>query len=266
MYLPAGDHMMERPATCSAALLAAFVLIASEAARADHPLITEDTGVLGAAGRWQLELHGERAHDRVGDAALRRTHASATLARGVSDRLDVQLDLPWGKLEQQDAGGRIAESGVQDVALAAKWRFYENGGFSAVLKPELWLPTGRDEAGLGAGRARWVVGIAAAQEWRSLLLIGHARYTANRNRLGEREALRHTSVALLWAATGRIKLVLDYGRETSPDPGDAAPVRELVYGLLYAVSEDVDLGIGYQQGRSAPAEDRVVRAGIKLRW
>jgi hypothetical protein len=227
--------------------------MACGAAHADHPLITEDTEVLGA-GRWQLELHGQRADDR--DAV--RKHASATLARGLSERLDLQLDLPWGELGH--------ESGIEDVSLAAKWRFYERGGFSAMFKPELTWPTGREEAGLGAGRTGWNAGVAAAQQWRSFELIAHAGYTAHRNRVGEREALRHASLALLWSATQRLRLLLDYGRETSPDAADREPARSLVYGALYALSDDADLGLGYEQGRSAPADDRVLRAGVKLRW
>ena len=233
--------------------LAVLALLAAGTAHADHPLITEDTGVLGA-GRSQLELHGQRSQDHD----LTHTHASATLAHGFTARTDLQLDLPY---ERREEG-----SGVGDVVLAAKWRFYERGGFSAALKPELSLPTGREQDGLGTGKAGWKAGVAAAQEWRSFQLIGHARYTANRNRIGEREALRHASLALLWSATGRLKLLLDYGRETSPDPADEGPARSLVYGVLYALSGDLDLGLGYEQGRSSPAEDRVLRAGMKLRW
>lgn len=206
------------------------------------------------AGRSQLELHGQRAHD----GRSTHTHASATFGHGVAERLDLQADLPT---ERTDEG-----SGLGDVSLAAKWRFYERGGFSAVFKPELSLPTGRDEDGLGAGKAGWKAGLAAAQEWRSLEVIAHARYTANRNRVGEREALRHASLALLWSATERLKLVLDYGRETSPDRADDGPARSRVYGMLYALTPDADLGLGYEQGRSASAEDRVLRAGVKLRW
>jgi len=227
--------------------------MACGAAHADHPLITEDTRVLGT-GRWQLEAHGQRAEDRN----VVQKHASATLARGLTDRLDLQLDLPWGELGH--------ESGIEDLSLAAKWRFYERGGSSAVFKPELTLPTGREAAGLGAGRSGWKAGVAAAQEWRSFELIAHARYTANHNRVGEREALRHASLALLWSATHRLRLLLDYGRDTSRDPGEREPARSLVYGALYALSDDADLGLGYEQGRSAPAEARVLRAGVKLRW
>ncbi|HEX7053110.1 MAG TPA: transporter [Burkholderiales bacterium] len=233
--------------------LALAALVASAAAHADHPLITEDTGVLGA-GVWQIELHGER----VRDGGARRTHLGATLGRGVTERLDLQLDLPYERLEH--------ESGLQDVSLATKWRFFQRGGTSAMLKPELSLPTGREQDGLGAGRVGWSAGAALAQQWRSFELIGHLRYTANRNRVGEREALRHASAALVWSAAERLRLVLDYARDTSPDPARSAPERTLVLGALFALSDTAELGIGQAQGRSASAEDRSLRAGVKLRW
>jgi hypothetical protein len=234
-------------------------------AQADHPLITEDTGVLGA-GRSQLELHGSRGVDTVDGETERITHFSATLSRGITDRVDLQLDLPWLQVEREEPERTVTHAGADDVALGAKWRFYERGGFSAAFKPALMLPTGRYRAGIGNGKAGWIAGVAVAEQWRSLQLIGHLRYTANRNRVGDREWLRHESLALLWSATPRAQLVLDYGRETSPDPAQRDAVRVLVYGLLYALSDDADFGIGYEQGRSAPAEDHVWRAGVKLRW
>ncbi len=54
--------------------------------------------------------------------------------------------------------------GAGDASLAAKWRFYESGALSLVLKPELLLPTGREDVGLGAGHTRWGVIVAAAYE------------------------------------------------------------------------------------------------------
>jgi hypothetical protein len=233
--------------------LAFLALAAAGLAHADEPLLTEDTGVV-RPGEWQLELHGEHARD----PGVRREHLGATFARGLVERLEVQLDVPYARLN--------GESGLADASLAAKWRFYERGGFSAAFKPELFLPTGRERDGLGAGEAGWAAGVAAAREWRAFELIAHLRYTANRNRVGEREALRHASMALLWSATERLRLVADYGRETSADPADSALARSLVVGALYALSENADFGVGYQQGRSSPAEDRVLRAGVKLRW
>ena len=44
------------------------------------------------------------------------------------------------------------------------------------------------------------------------------------------------------------------------------PANEIVYGLTYALRENIDLGIGVKRGLNDSADDRGVRAGIKLRW
>lgn len=241
---------------------AAFLgsLVASQV-WANHPLISEDTGVLGKGG-WQLELHGEKARDRKAGVTTRTTEASAVLGYGIAEKADLQFELPYLR---QVTDGDVA-SGRGDAAVSLKWRFYERDGFSMVFKPDFLLPTGRDEIGLGAGRLRWAANLAAAYEMGRFELLGHVGYTNNRNRIGERRSLRHLSAAVLWAATQKLKLVLDLGHDSNPDPAAHTPVRELVYGLTYAVSGDIDLGIGLKKALNDAADDRALRAGMKLRW
>jgi hypothetical protein len=208
--------------------------------------------VLGR-GAWQLELHGERARDEATSSEV-----SAVLSHGMTPRADLQLELPYSR--QEGASGR------GDMVASVKWRFFEGERLSLVLKPDLYLPTGRDELGLGAGRSRWGLNAVAGYTFGALELLAHAGYLDNRNTLGERGSLRHASLAALFAATDKLKLALDFGRDTDPDPGARASLREAVLGLLYALSEDVDLGLGVKRGLSESADDRALLAGIKLRW
>ena len=143
---------------------------------ASHPLLTEDTGVPGR-GVYEFELHGER----VRAPGVRGIKAVAKLGHGLAETLDVEVELPYTRVVAD--GSETAGRG--DVGLGAKWRFYDNGAFSAALKPELLLPTGRDELGLGAGRARWGVNLAASYE------------------IGRFELLAHQSIAVLFG--GRAK-------------------------------------------------------------
>lgn len=143
---------------------------------ASHPLLTEDTGVPGR-GVYEFELHGER----VRAPGVRGIEAVAKLGHGLAETLDVEVELPYTRVVAD--GSETAGRG--DVGLGAKWRFYDNGAFSAALKPELLLPTGRDELGLGAGRARWGVNLAASYE------------------IGRFELLAHQSIAVLFG--GRAK-------------------------------------------------------------
>jgi len=236
-------------------------LLLSVPARAGHPLLTDDTNVLGK-GTWEFELHGERARRDGSDGAEETTEVLAKLGYGVTPTLDIEVELPYVR---EVVDGAVT-SGRADAAVAAKWRFYEGeNGFSMALKPGVLLPTGRDEIGLGAGRARWGASLLAAYELATIELLGHVAYVHNRNDIGERVELWHLSAALRWAASDRLKLVVDLARESNPDPA-APPAREVVYGLTYALRADVDLGIGLKYGLNDAADDRGVRAGIKLRW
>lgn len=237
----------------------AFLL--SAPAWASHPLVTEDTGVLGK-GTWEFELHGERARDSEAGVTKRRSDAAAKLGYGVAEKLDVELELPYVR---EATNGDVAQ-GRGDASLSLKWRFHESEGFSLAFKPDLLLPTGRDEVGLGAGRVRWVANLAASYERGKFELLGHLGYTHNRNRIGERTSLWHASAALLYALTEKLRLVADYGRDSSPDPTGGAHSRELVVGTTYAISERMDLGVGIKKGLSDAAHDKSVRAGIKIRW
>src|SRR5687768_8564108 len=158
---------------------------------ASHPLISEDTGTLGK-GKWELELHGEHAHDREVDVTTHSTVGILKLGRGVAENLDVEIELRYQRESSEDT----VIKGAGDASLAAKWRFYDSGALSLVLKPELVLPTGREDVGLGAGQTRWGVIVAAAYEMARMEFIANLGYLHNRNDLGERESLSAQSIAL----------------------------------------------------------------------
>jgi hypothetical protein len=200
---------------------------------ASHPLITEDTGVLGK-GVSQLELHGERIREQgEGDDDW-----LLTLSHGITDKTDFQVELPLNE---------------GDALLSLKWRFLERDGLSFAFKPDVY------EGG------NWGANLVASYQAGRLELLAHAGYVRNGN-AGERKSLRHTSAAILFSATEQLRLVLGLARDTEPDPAVRASVREWVLGAIYALSKDVDLGLGWMNGLSDPADDRSLRAGIKIRW
>ncbi len=217
-------------------------------AAANHPLITEDTGVLGR-GVWQLELHGERSREREAGTTARGIDASAALSYGITDRADLQVELPYVR-EEED--GRVVAEGRDDASLSLKWRAFERDGLSVVVKPDLH-----------EGR-RWGLNLVAGYVAGRVELLAHAGYMRNR-KPGERDSLRHASIAGIFEASEKLKLVLDLGRDTNPQPA-AGSLRELVLGLMYALSRDADLGLGLKRGLSDPADDRALLAGVKLRF
>jgi hypothetical protein len=104
--------------------------------RASHPLITEDTGVLGS-GAWQLELHGEAIRHE-------RDHAAAVVGYGIAEKADLQLEAP------RDG----------EATLSLKWRFHEAGPLSLVFKPDL------SDSGWGAN-------LVAGYQLGAFELLGH---------------------------------------------------------------------------------------------
>lgn len=231
------------------------------AAHASHPLITEDTGVL-AKGERQLELHGARGRDEEQDVRTRTTDGSALLGYGFAEAADVQLELPYLR---ESVDGDVVK-GRGDASLAVKWRFFERDGLKLVLKPDLHLPTGRDEHGLGAGKARWGINAVAGYELRRWEFLLHGGYVDNRNVLGERRSLRHASAAVLFSATENVKLAVDVSQDTNPDPSGSSRLREVVLGALLELSKDFDLGFGVKRGLNDAAEDRSALLGLKVRW
>lgn len=241
-------------------LLAA--LLASAAADANHPLLTDDTEVLDK-GTWQLELHGERARNRDSGFRVRSTQAAVALSYGVAKELEVQVELPYVRFTADDGNNRLTAKGAEDLQLELKWNFYERDGMGLLLKPRMSLPTGSND--MGSEQAQYGADFVAAKEFGDFEVLGQLGYSSNRNGEGERSSLWQFSAALLWAATERLKLFVDLSRETHPAP-DAAAVREWAYGFLYDISSALDFGLGVKNGLSDSADDRALLAGLRLRW
>jgi hypothetical protein len=243
-------------------LLIMACLLAADGARANHPMFTDDTEVLDR-GVWQLELHGERSRHERNGLTTRSTLASIALSYGVAKDLEIQIEQPYVRFTESDGDTESEIKGRTDVLLELKWNFYERDGFGLLLKPVLSLPTGSDA--IGGDYARFGLELAAAKELGELELLGQLIYASNRNDEGNRESLWRVSGALLWSATERLRLFVDAARTTHPRPEEVA-VREWAFGFLYDVSSSLDFGLGISQGLSESADDRGLRAGLRLRW
>jgi len=243
-------------------LLLLACLVAAGGARANHPMLSDDTEVLDK-GTWQLELHAERSRGDQNGLTTRGTLAIASIAYGIAKDLEVQVEQPYVRLSANDGTSTSEVKGRTDVQLELKWNFYDRNGVGLLLKPVLSLPTGSDET--SDEHAQYGLELAAAKEFGEFELLGNVGYASNRNDEGNRESLWRLSAALLWSASERLKLFVDAATTTHPRPGETA-VREWAFGFLYDVSSRVDFGLGISQGLSDSADDHGVRAGLRLRW
>ena len=63
-----------------------------------------------------------------------------------------------------------------------------------------------------------------------------------------------------------LKLVGDFGFETNPDSTSTNPPVYILGGLIYSVSENLDIGLGVKGGLTKPETDIAVRGGITWRF
>lgn len=234
---------------------------------AAHPLITDDAGTQGK-NRVQLELVGE--YSRAEDAGVvTRTVVGPTMpvvSVGLLDAVDLVAGVSYQRTTVDAAESRETRAGATDLAVDVKWRFYERDGLSLALKPGLTLPTGDEAKGLGAGRSTQhllLVAGAAAGPWS---FTGNAGWTRNANRAGDREGLWHASAAASRSLGRRWRAAVDAGADTDPDPASRRiPVFALA-GLVYAVSDTLDMDAGVKRGFNVLGTAYSVLAGLTVRF
>ncbi len=244
----------------------AVLCVLASSARAAHPLLTEDTGTQGR-GHSQLELTLDTFRDGLAGVDVRGAQITAVYSYGIADPADLQLGLPYLRVdENEDGGRRTLARGINDLSLDVKWRFFERGAFSLGVKPGITLPTGDDTKFLGAGRVTWGALLIGSYEPGPLAVHTHVGYRDFRNTLGLKSSLWHGSVAATWEVVEQVKLVMDLSRDTNPVPGFSTPLDYVIVGAIWTPVKSVDLDLGYRYGASNPALDRGLLAGVTFRW
>lgn len=239
-----------------------------------HPLITDDTGTQGK-GRFQLEFIGEYGHDDE-DGVRTKSILLPTvpvLTYGLADTLDIVLGLSYQSVKTREREGESKMDGITDTSVEFKWRFYERGGLSLALKPGLTFPTGNDERGLGTGRMTYGLFLIAtfAGDAASPVLKGSAvhlnlGYRRNENRDDERKDIWHASLAAEKEIADHLRVVADTGVERNPDKRSDTPQAFLLGGLIYSITENLDLDFGIKGGLSRPETDYAILTGITWRF
>lgn len=237
---------------------------------AAHPLSTDDTGTTGSK-RFQVETSAEFGWDRDTAQGVTTTsryqNLNVAVTGGVLDSLDLALSFPysWQKIED-DSGGSLANSGLNDFSLALKWRFLELGPTSFAIKPTLTVPTGSRDKNLGTGRAGYGATLISTYESAPLALHANAGYT----RQNYPDADKDTSRSDLWyfslagtvEITKGLRVVTETGTASNPNLAGADWAAFVAGGMIYTVRENIDLSLGFRGGISAPATDSALLTAI----
>ncbi len=246
-------------------LVVAGVCFAATPVFAAHPLITDDTGTQGR-GKFQLEVNGDFSRDSDNGAVIKVTGVGATLTYGIIDTLDAAVGLPYQHIRVRTDDGSLGESGLSDIVLYLKWRFYETEGFSLALKPGVTLPTGDEDKGLGTGRATYSLFFIATKELKPLTFHLNLGYIRNENAFDERKDLWHASLAGEIGVAKQLRLVANGGIEHNPDRTAGVDPAFILGGFIYAVSENLDIDAGIKFGLNRAEADYQLLAGITYRF
>lgn len=242
-------------------LAAAFFMCYFSLITSSNAFITYDTETQGE-GNYQLALNSEWSREDEDGAREDIFEISSYLYYGLTDTVDIILGVPYQFIRVKEAGENSSDSGLSDLSLELKWRVFERGSFSIAVKPAITLPTGDEDKDLGSGDVTYSAFLIAAFEvdhGEYLLNLGYIR---NENAVDERENLWHISVAAYYDITDEITLVGNVGLERNEDRYvNTHPAFALV-GVIYGLSEPVDLYLGVKGGLNEPETDYSILAGL----
>ena len=251
------------------------MFIYSTTAFAAHPLITDDTGTQGK-GKFQVEVNSEFNYDREKEEGVTTKETggeiAALLSYGILDNIDIVLGMPFQMLKiKEDDELTSRERGISDLSLEVKWRFYEKDGLGFALKPGITLPTGNEKKGLGNGRPSYGLAFITTKElgpWAFHFNLGYTRneYKLREDKEANRKDIWHVSLASEVEVVKNLKLVGNIGVERNPEKASSKHPAFILGGLIYSISENVDIDIGVKGGLNKPETDFTILAGIAFRF
>jgi hypothetical protein len=242
---------------------------------AAHPLITDDAGTQGE-GKFLFELNGQTSFDKTNSpddtganasAKSREMEIKTVLTYGVIDNVDAILTIPyqWKRTEVNDATASDV-SGIADISVEVKWRFFEKDGLSLAIKPGITLPAGDKDKYLGTGRATGTLYFITTKDvdpWAFHLNLGYKR---NENTVDEREDIWHASLAGEFKLMKNLKLVANIGAERNTDKSSDTNPAFLLGGFIYSIRENMDVDFGVKMGLNETEKDYTFLAGMALRF
>src|SRR3990172_3937253 len=238
---------------------------------AAHPLITDDTGTQGK-GKILFEFIGEYGHDKEDGETTKSLEIPTVpfFSYGVTDAIDLVLGLPYQRIETETAGATTRVKGISDASVEVKWRFYEKDGLSFAVKPGISLPTGDEEKGLGSGKVSYSTFLITTKEvapWAFHFNVGYVRneYKLQADEEANRKDIWHVSLASQVEVVKDLDLVANIRMERNLDKTSDTHPAFILGGLIYSVSENLDIDLGVKGGLNKTETDYSVLAGITWR-
>lgn len=250
-----------------------FMLSLAATAFASHPLITDDTGTQGK-GKSQVEFIGEYGIDKGKGVTEKDLEAPTIpfLSYGLSDTVDIVFGLPYSSITVEDASAGTTDTvrGITDASLELKARFYEKDGLSFAVKPGISLPTGDEKKGLGNGKTSYSAFFITTKEagaWTFHFNVGYVRneYKLQADEDANRKDIWHVSFASQVEVMKGLNAVANIGTERNPDKMSNTHPAFLLGGIIYSITENLDIDFGVKGALNEPETDIAYLAGITWR-
>jgi hypothetical protein len=240
----------------------AALAIATSAAYAGHPMLSEDTGT---QGRGNAELELGYAWSRVNATSIFLFQPQ--LSYGTSSTFDFIIQPSWTSVAAPRSDGETSgrEKGLGDTNLDFKWRFYGMAPWSLGVRAGLDVPTAHGHLGLPAHKVAPHGLLVLTADFTPVTLDANLGYSRVPDYLGARPDLLHFSAAATYAANERLFFVLDAAIDSNPDSRQSTPPAVALLGLIYTARPGLDLDVGYRGRLNGAAPIRQWLLGITYR-
>lgn len=262
-----------------------FLFSHTTVSHAAHPLVTDDTGTQGK-GKFQVEVNSEFTHDKENENSVdgskytvksKGGEITTVLTYGALDNLDVFIEVPyrWNKIKINgvvpDGDPSADAKGISDISIGMKWRFYDHEGLSFGLKPTISMPTGKEDKGLGNGKPSYEILFLITKEfdpWAVHLNIGYAHneYKLESDKESKRKGILKASLAGEVMVAKGFKFVADTGIERNEEKAKNNHPAFILGGLIYSVTEKLDISLGVKAGLNKAETDLTILAGLAIRF
>jgi Putative MetA-pathway of phenol degradation len=236
-----------------------------------HPLLTDDTFTQGK-GKVQVEMGYQFDSNNDDGVKSKLSRPRIQLTYGLYDPLDILLDIPYLFVQQTKGGATTKNNGIGDVTLSSKWRFYgEKEGLQFAIKASVTFPTGDEEKGLGFGREAYGITLISTFDREAWCVSANLGYLYNDYGLqADSDAYRQD----IWFAglsgqrriVEKVWLVGEVGIVRNVDVTSDTPPAFINGGVIYELTKNIDLDVGYKHGLNKPTVDYSISGAVTVRF
>lgn len=252
--------------TIKTVVLGAALFFVPAISFAAHPVGTDDAGTVGQR-KFQFELSDQYDHNKDNGETTKVNQAAVNMTYGATDTLDLVVGIPYVSWSwENQAGAKTWGYGNSDMTVDLKWRFYEHEGLGLALKPGVTLPTGEYDNGLGKGKATYHLVFVTTKEVKPMAFHLNLGYTLNDSKDDVRKSLWRVSAAADAEVMKGLKLAVETAMERGEDKASDTNPAYVLGGLIYSLSENLDIDFGYKKGLNKAVADYSVLAGVTLKY